>query len=137
MEEICCICLQELDDFAINLKCNCNNKFHEKCIIEWFKNDTTCPMCRNFIDINYPFIISENIIFRNKVIVVINSGTITFFKNNILINIILYQNIKSIKLGNFSSVHLKRGDDTIKKLYFNNNEESNFFYKRLKLKMQN
>ena len=39
--EECCICLQEHATF----RSNCKHLFHFNCIIEWYKNKSTCPDC--------------------------------------------------------------------------------------------
>ena len=44
--ETCSICLES---FAKNEKISllsCNHTFHKQCITEWFKKDTSCPICR-------------------------------------------------------------------------------------------
>ena len=133
-EEVCCICLEKLDDYALNLKCR--HRFHTNCITKWLKNKTNCPTCRTFINVNYPFLASENIIFRNKIIVVMNDGALTLFKNNIIFEIILYTSIKTIKIGKFNNVIIRKHDDIYKKLYFSNNSESLLFYDRLKEKLK-
>jgi len=43
----CAICLEEfqVNEGVANLPCN--HLFHIACVQEWFKNNTTCPICRN------------------------------------------------------------------------------------------
>jgi hypothetical protein len=43
----CAICLEEFqkNDGVANLPCN--HLFHISCVQEWFKNNTTCPICRD------------------------------------------------------------------------------------------
>ena len=43
--DTCSICLDELNNFP-QTKILCNHKFHKKCIMKWFKNNTSCPVCR-------------------------------------------------------------------------------------------
>ena len=104
-DNLCCICLDELIPTTLRLKCN--HAFHTDCIVDWIKRDITCPMCRQRINLNYPFVASENIIFRSKVLVVLNDTTLTIFRNNILTEIILFDKIRSVKIGRLSSIHIK------------------------------
>jgi hypothetical protein len=41
--ENCCICLLD----GVNYKTNCNHLFHKNCLIQWFKINKTCPICRS------------------------------------------------------------------------------------------
>jgi hypothetical protein len=42
----CPICIETmLKSKHINLVCN--HKFHTKCIVNWFKEQVTCPLCRS------------------------------------------------------------------------------------------
>ena len=43
--EICCICLDNLEDNAIKIN-KCSHIYHKECIEEWFKINQTCPICR-------------------------------------------------------------------------------------------
>lgn len=133
-DNLCCICLDDLNPTTLKLKCN--HSFHNVCIIDWLKRETTCPMCRQFINLNYPFIASENIIFRTKILVVLNDITLTIFKNNVLMEIILFDKIKNIKLGRLSSINIKLNTSS-KKLYFYNSQDTNVFYKIIKSKLSN
>ncbi len=42
----CPICFEECESY---IKLSCNHKFHEKCIKDWVKKSTECPMCRKFL----------------------------------------------------------------------------------------
>jgi hypothetical protein len=44
-DDVCAICLNELDESVLSLKCK--HKFHEDCVLEWRKKSQTCPLCRN------------------------------------------------------------------------------------------
>ena len=44
--EECIICTDKFDGFIAKLVCN--HIFHEKCILEWFSNKISCPICRNY-----------------------------------------------------------------------------------------
>lgn len=46
--EECSICLEKfkMNELIIQIKCNCNNIFHEKCIIYWLKMNQKCPFCQ-------------------------------------------------------------------------------------------
>ncbi len=47
--EECSICLSTLSKFAISSKSHtlaCNHTYHKDCIDEWFKTNSTCPLCR-------------------------------------------------------------------------------------------
>lgn len=44
-EQICPICRE---NFELNShKLTCGHTYHANCIIEWFRNSPTCPMCRS------------------------------------------------------------------------------------------
>lgn len=42
----CSICFDNNCNITLS---KCNHKFHDKCIIQWFINNKTCPMCRTSI----------------------------------------------------------------------------------------
>ena len=45
------ICLEPLDDTAVDLQCGTNDTphaFHKNCILAWIDEDkTTCPLCKS------------------------------------------------------------------------------------------
>lgn len=133
-DDPCCICLDDLNPTTLKLKCN--HSFHNICIIDWLKRETTCPMCRQFINLNYPFIASESMFFRSKILIVVNDVTLTIFKNSVLMEIILFDKIKNIKLGRLSSINIKLNTSS-KKIYFCNSQDTNVFYKVIKTKLSN
>lgn len=45
----CAICLDEQKVNEQWSKLSCFHEFHNKCITNWFKNNNTCPTCRNLI----------------------------------------------------------------------------------------
>lgn len=47
---VCPICYEDVIDGNENKKLKCGHEFHNKCILEWCKNNLTCPMCRDDID---------------------------------------------------------------------------------------
>ena len=47
----CIICLDKLSEKPIKTT-SCMHIFHEECIDNWIKNNTSCPICRNTIHIN-------------------------------------------------------------------------------------
>lgn len=72
MEE-CCICLDNIDIDNSNIvyiinemgqnekdKCNCNINLHSDCFFQWYKNNMTCPICRNKLDNSQLFFNNEN-----------------------------------------------------------------------------
>lgn len=133
-DNICCICLDNLTPITLKLKCK--HSFHTECIVDWLKRDITCPMCRQNINLNYPFVASENIIFRSKILLVLNDSTLTIFKNNVLTEIILFHKIKTVKMGRLSSVNINLNTG-FKKIYFYSLQDTNMFYKTLISKLQN
>lgn len=55
--DICSIChMVFLSENYINRLNRCNHKFHTSCINRWLKQKMTCPMCRESVDIDEPFI---------------------------------------------------------------------------------
>ena len=42
----CCICFEELDHENTVKIHSCIHTFHKKCIIEWARNDDSCPLCK-------------------------------------------------------------------------------------------
>ena len=46
-DELCSICLNNLDEEQAYTLEACNHQFHTKCIINWFRNSSSCPCCRN------------------------------------------------------------------------------------------
>jgi hypothetical protein len=62
----CSICLSKLSKLAISSKSHtlsCNHTYHKHCIDEWFKNNSTCPLCRTNVKI-----IEKNIPVPNIII---------------------------------------------------------------------
>ena len=48
-EEICCICQDELNNSdAVIVECpaECGNVFHFDCLLRWFAEQRSCPLCR-------------------------------------------------------------------------------------------
>lgn len=43
-EKLCAICWEELSHPSVNLECG--HRFHYRCLSEWAKRSTQCPMCR-------------------------------------------------------------------------------------------
>ena len=52
----CAICVKEFKeniyDTVTSLHCNSMHVFHCNCILEWFKEEPICPLCRSPITIN-------------------------------------------------------------------------------------
>ena len=42
----CCICLSEIEKGKETMLLPCGHMFHNKCCLNWLKNNNTCPMCR-------------------------------------------------------------------------------------------
>ena len=42
----CSICLDPFKKDETLLKIDCHHYFHKKCLLEWFINHSTCPLCR-------------------------------------------------------------------------------------------
>ena len=48
----CCICLEKCNSNTY-FKCRvCENRIHKSCLIRWYKENNTCPLCRSFLKIN-------------------------------------------------------------------------------------
>ena len=48
-EQTCSICIEPVK----NIPLICGHAFHDECVLEWFKNNNTCPNCRHIImDLN-------------------------------------------------------------------------------------
>jgi len=45
-DESCAICLCEFEDNENVKKLICNHQFHDNCIMTWFKDHSTCPICK-------------------------------------------------------------------------------------------
>ena len=41
-EQTCSICMEKVE----NIPLKCGHAFHDKCVLEWFKVNNTCPNCR-------------------------------------------------------------------------------------------
>ena len=46
-ENECSICMEKIEYNKIE-KLSCNHLFHNKCILEWYKTNLSCPMCRQY-----------------------------------------------------------------------------------------
>lgn len=60
-DQNCSICLSEMIDDIIKIKCN--HKFHDRCLDKWIENKNECPICRRHIEI--PFCKKINIFYKN------------------------------------------------------------------------
>ena len=49
---VCPICYEELRHFEKVCELPCKHLFHDKCIREWFKRESNCPMCRKVLGEN-------------------------------------------------------------------------------------
>lgn len=45
-DEICAICLDNINNLPIHTLSECNHKFHSTCLIESLRVNTGCPLCR-------------------------------------------------------------------------------------------
>uniref|UniRef100_A0A7N0US76 RING-type domain-containing protein n=1 Tax=Kalanchoe fedtschenkoi TaxID=63787 RepID=A0A7N0US76_KALFE len=51
----CCVCLDELEEKSAVVKLRCRHVYHSQCIRDWPHRKTTCPICRNPLDIRFKF----------------------------------------------------------------------------------
>jgi Ring finger domain len=51
LECIICMEMYKQDDEITELKCNPMHQFHSKCIEDWFKKKSECPLCKIVIQI--------------------------------------------------------------------------------------
>ena len=45
-EKQCIVCLSDYEEGEKVLTLTCFHKFHNACIVEWFKTKDSCPVCR-------------------------------------------------------------------------------------------
>ncbi len=83
--ESCSICLSPINKSYETMLCKHN--FHKKCIDEWLKNNTTCPICRREIKIIAP-IITLPIEFEPNQYIIINRPI--NYKIKKMISMVLY-----------------------------------------------
>ena len=47
--DVCSICMEAMNDSSkVRTLPNCNHKFHTKCINQWLRFNSGCPLCRGF-----------------------------------------------------------------------------------------
>jgi len=46
-DDVCSICLNNLNDEQTYILEACQHVFHTKCIINWFRSSSSCPCCRD------------------------------------------------------------------------------------------
>jgi len=74
-EEVCPICLSNMDNQEENVEIECGHNFHTKCIMQWFRSSRgQCPCC---MDNPYLNITVSNYNYNYNVIGVWNSLYIT------------------------------------------------------------
>ena len=47
----CCICLDKFEENNNSIVLNCSHRFHKECILNWFKKELNCPLCRKNIEL--------------------------------------------------------------------------------------
>ena len=47
----CCICLDTFEENNKSIVLNCSHRFHKECILNWFKKELNCPLCRKNIEL--------------------------------------------------------------------------------------
>ena len=73
----CLICLMDITNDEFILKCN--HHFHADCIIQWFKDSDTCPLCReSIINKNTKKIITNTNTLHRRVYYCYNCGSRTY-----------------------------------------------------------
>ena len=58
--QTCCICMGEANLDSITTQCN--HLYCKNCLIEWLKNNDTCPICKELVSL---YSILENDGFQN------------------------------------------------------------------------
>jgi len=53
--ETCSICLSDIYNDDILFTTDCNHSFHTSCILPWFANNHSCPICRQEIIFDHNF----------------------------------------------------------------------------------
>ena len=70
--ETCSICLFDIYNNDILFTTDCNHSFHASCILPWFANNHSCPICRQEIIFDYNFfenltdIVVENVVDNDE-----------------------------------------------------------------------
>lgn len=105
--DICSICLDNLDDIKNVLECKrCKNQFHKICLDKWIEHKESCPYCR--YKVNFENDLDLEII--NSVLIYSEFSEMSFYFNEIGIIYFLINNIiKTILYGMvffFSSIFI-------------------------------
>jgi hypothetical protein len=66
-EECCVVCLCDFDEHEKVKKLICNHLFHDGCIMKWFENHATCPICKTSLKENTTAIQYEPFCFLDKI----------------------------------------------------------------------
>ena len=53
MDDVCSICVYEriAEDLIVEL--SCKHRFHERCALQWLEGSAHCPLCRQFVVVEY------------------------------------------------------------------------------------
>ena len=46
-EDVCCICLEEIEKSKLLMMSECHHKFHIRCVKEWLEQRPSCPLCNS------------------------------------------------------------------------------------------
>jgi hypothetical protein len=77
--ETCSICLFDIYNNDILFTTDCNHSFHASCILPWFANNHSCPICRQEIIFDYNFfenltdIVVENVLDNHEELHVVDN----------------------------------------------------------------
>ena len=66
--ETCSICLSDIYNNDILFTTDCNHSFHTSCILQWFANNHSCPICRQKIIFDHNFFENLTDIVVDKVL---------------------------------------------------------------------
>lgn len=50
-EEVCAICREQFNKSNETIMLHCKHMYHKNCILEWLKEQNTCPICRESLDV--------------------------------------------------------------------------------------
>lgn len=54
IDDICSICLVEIDSYSKHTAICCKNNFHKECYYKWVHESYSCPLCRKEVEQKEP-----------------------------------------------------------------------------------